>query len=86
MKKKMYTSLGLMSGTSMDGLDLSVIKFLSDCLFTVCPLRELTTCATDFYPREVWTSYLTARSESSYGNPLSMTCPRVFPPSKVSLA
>ena len=26
MKKKMYTSLGLMSGTSMDGLDLSVIK------------------------------------------------------------
>ena len=26
MKKKFYTAIGLMSGTSMDGVDLSVIK------------------------------------------------------------
>ena len=26
MKKKIFTSIGLMSGTSLDGVDLSVIK------------------------------------------------------------
>ena len=26
MKQKLYTSMGLMSGTSMDGVDLSVIE------------------------------------------------------------
>ena len=35
MKKKIFTSLGIMSGTSMDGVDLSVIKSDGDNEFTV---------------------------------------------------
>ena len=38
MKKKYFTSLGLMSGTSMDGVDLSVIK--SDGLSEVVHLYD----------------------------------------------
>ena len=34
MKKKLFTALGLMSGTSMDGVDLSVIKSDGDSEFT----------------------------------------------------
>ena len=34
MKKKIFTSIGLMSGTSMDGVDLSVIKSDGNDQFT----------------------------------------------------
>jgi len=34
MKKKTYTALGLMSGTSMDGVDLSIIKSDGDSYFS----------------------------------------------------
>ena len=34
MKKKLFTSIGLMSGTSMDGVDLSIISSDGYCEFS----------------------------------------------------
>ena len=34
MKKKIFTAIGLMSGTSMDGVDLSIIKSDGEGQFT----------------------------------------------------